>query len=107
MNDIKLMDNDGSIDNAAIQGQREAHEDYGVCPCCGCRTLDPEDSSFEICPVCFWENDPSQIRYPDEAGANKVSLNQARKNYALYGACEERFKEYVREPYEEERGEDN
>ncbi len=83
------------------------HTEYEICPCCGCKTLDPDDSAYEICPVCFWENDPSQLRDPDMTGANKVSLNQARKNYAQFGACEERFKDYVREPYEDERGEDN
>ena len=81
------------------------HFEYAICPCCGCHTLDLEDSSFEICPVCFWENDPSQVRYPDETGANKVSLNQARKNYEEFGACEERFTEYVRKPLPEEVGE--
>ncbi|MBR1861316.1 MAG: hypothetical protein IJ796_05600 [Lachnospiraceae bacterium] len=78
------------------------HSEYAVCPCCGNRTLDPEDSSFEICPVCFWENDPSQLRNPDETGANNVSLVQARKNYREFGACEERYKSYVRTPYPEE-----
>ena len=75
---------------------------YEVCPCCGCKTLDPEDSAFEICPVCFWENDPSQVRYPDETGANDISLNEARKNYAEFGACAERFIDYVRKPLPEE-----
>ena len=89
------------------------HVEYEVCPCCGYRTLDPEDSAFEICPVCFWENDPSQVRFPDETGANDISLNEARKNFAEYGACAERFKDYVREPLpnemvsEEEEGADD
>jgi hypothetical protein len=26
------------------------------CPSCGCRTLGERDG-FEICPVCFWEDD--------------------------------------------------
>lgn len=78
------------------------HAEYETCPCCGNRTLDPEDSAFEICPVCFWENDPSQVRYPDETGANDISLNEARKNYAEFGACAERFIDYVRKPLPEE-----
>lgn len=85
---------------------RQEHAEYAVCPCCGCKTLDPEDSDFEICPVCFWENDPSQLRYPEETGANKVSLLTARKNFKEFGACEERFKEYVREPFPEEVSKD-
>ncbi len=87
--------------------EREAivgHTEYSVCPCCGNRTLDPDDSAYEICPVCFWENDPYQMRNPEETGANKVSLKQARKNYSEFGACEKSFLEYVRKPYPEEMG---
>ena len=35
-------------------------------------------------------------------GANKVSLNTAKKNYKLFGATEERFINMVRQPYENE-----
>ena len=28
------------------------------CPCCGHYTLDDKpDNTFQICPVCFWEDD--------------------------------------------------
>lgn len=47
---------------------------------------------YDICPVCFWERDLYQEKNPDYAGgANKVSLNEARKNYSEFGACEKRF----------------
>ena len=95
MNDKMIFDNGNTEDTAE-------HAEYEVCPCCGLKTLDPEDSAFEICPVCFWENDPSQVRYPDETGANDISLNEARKNYAEFGACAERFMDYVRKPLPEE-----
>ncbi|MFI5753623.1 CPCC family cysteine-rich protein [Streptomyces sp. NPDC051569] len=26
------------------------------CPCCGHRVLDAMPGSYEICPVCFWED---------------------------------------------------
>ena len=52
-----------------------------VCPCCG-KHLFSDDHSFEICPVCGWENDPLQRRLPDfEGGANHMSLNQAREAF--------------------------
>ena len=69
------------------------------CPCCGCYTI---DENFGICPVCYFEYDPYQIKNPEEKGANEVTLNEARFNYFQYGACEERFISLVREPYEEE-----
>ncbi len=57
------------------------------CPCCGQLTLhEGKHGSFEICPVCKWEDDRVQWKNPDEAGgANKVSLNEARENFKKYG----------------------
>ena len=74
-----------------------------VCKCCGCAVLDSADE-YDICPVCFWEKDKTQESDPDYAeGANSVSLNEARKNYAEFGACEKRFTENVRKPYAVEK----
>ncbi len=73
------------------------------CPCCGYYTL-PGSGNYEICPVCFWEDDPIQEDDPALCdGANKVCLNEARDNYEKYGACEERFVPHVRAPYDEEK----
>ncbi len=72
------------------------------CPCCGNYTL-PGDGEYDICPVCFWEDDPAQKKDPNmEGGANKLSLSKSRENYKLYGACEERFRDRVRQPLPEE-----
>lgn len=69
-----------------------------VCKCCGCAVLDSADE-YDICPVCCWEKDKTQERDPEyRGGANAVSLNEARKNYAEFGACEKRFAEKVRKP---------
>ena len=75
-----------------------------ICRCCGCRTLDEEtNGTYEICPVCFWEDDPLQSRNENyRGGANEVSLNEAKKNYLLYGACDEKVLSLVREPFAEE-----
>ena len=55
------------------------------CPCCGYLTS-PEP--WDICPVCFWENDASQVRDPDASGgANGISLRQAQRNFQNFGAC--------------------
>ncbi|WP_124726562.1 CPCC family cysteine-rich protein [Staphylospora marina] len=70
------------------------------CPCCGFLTYEEEpDGTFDICPVCFWEDDPVQNRDPCFAeGANTVSLNQARENFRLHGAIELRFVRCMRKP---------
>jgi cysteine-rich CPCC protein len=53
--------------------------------------------------VCGWEDDLVQFHDPDyRGGANKVSLNEARQNYAAFGASEERLKHLLRPPREEE-----
>lgn len=70
-----------------------------ACPCCGCFTLDEPPGNYDICPVCFWEDDSFDILHPDEESAcNHISLNQARVNYKLFGACDEDMKKYVRKP---------
>jgi len=80
-----------------------------ACPCCGFLTYDIKpDGDYDICPVCFWEDDPVQKENPDfEGGANHVSLNQAKINFKLYGACEEKMISYVREPFEDEMPEES
>jgi len=74
------------------------------CPCCGYYTFDNRpDGSYDICKVCFWEDDPIQLEDPTyEGGANKVSLIQAKKNYKEFGACERVTIPYVRKPYPDE-----
>jgi hypothetical protein len=53
--------------------------------------------------VCFWEDDPIQFAKPDDgAGANTVTLHQARLNYQEFGASERRFIHLVRPPTENE-----
>lgn len=70
------------------------------CPCCRYLTLG-ERSGYEICPVCFWEDDGQDDHDADEVrgGPNyHLSLTQARRNYAAYGACDERSVRHVRPP---------
>jgi len=70
------------------------------CECCGFLTLtDPASGSYEICPVCFWDEDPVQNADPTFAGgANAVSLARARENFNRFGACEPRCHDLVRPP---------
>ncbi len=60
-------------------------EDFFPCPCCGARVLD-EEGGYEICPICDWEDDPSQRQHPDLAGsANPASLLQAQNSWRKLG----------------------
>lgn len=75
------------------------------CPCCNYLTFgDDPDSSYEICPICYWEGDPVQNNdHTYEAGANIVSLNVAKDNFKKFGAIHNKFKLIVRLPLENEK----
>jgi len=76
-----------------------------ACPCCGYKTFSQKpNGSFDICKVCFWEDDPVQLENPEyEGGANKVSLRQGQKNFLIFGACESEMVKHVRKPLTEEQ----
>ncbi|EIJ42382.1 hypothetical protein BegalDRAFT_1495 [Beggiatoa alba B18LD] len=75
-----------------------------ACPCCGYLTFDEKPcGSFEICPVCYWEDDNIQNDNPTrKGGANGVCLNEAKKNFAKFGAIKVEFVKTVRKPLPEE-----
>jgi len=75
------------------------------CPVCGNSTLtEKPPGTYAICTVCGWEDDPVQYNEPDyQGGANKVSLNQAKVNYRLFGAVDKDALNSVRKPLDSER----
>ena len=66
------------------------------CPCCGYLMFDEPPGSYDICKICFWEDDISQLRFPRTTGANHVSLIDGQKNFREFGACERRVLQFVR-----------
>ena len=78
------------------------------CSCCGYFTLTDEPGHFDICSVCYWEDDNIQLADPDYVGgANGVSLNQARDNYKRFGVSDKCSLSSVRPPQEDEKPENN
>ncbi|WP_428303773.1 CPCC family cysteine-rich protein [Lacipirellula sp.] len=74
-----------------------------TCPCCGYITIESRGSS-EICPICYWEDDPVQFENPDFAGGqNPFSLRQSQQNYLSIGACDDTMLENVRPANEGDR----
>lgn len=92
------------------------------CPCCGYQTLDTH-GEYDICPVCFWEDDAylvfsektirgiyydkepaldELLDIPSEAN-HGLTLRQARENYRSFGSCEKEMLPYVRKPYKNEK----
>lgn len=76
-----------------------------TCLCCGYKTLEEKPpGSFEICPICFWEEDKVQSKDPDyKGGANDVSLREAQENFATFGASEQKFIHKVRKPTKKDK----
>jgi hypothetical protein len=80
-------------------------EPRAPCPCCRCKTLATR-SSFEVCPVCFWEDDGQDDADADvvKGGPNgDLSLTRARENYRALGACDPRHVDHVRPPRRDEQ----
>jgi hypothetical protein len=91
----------------AVDEPRDAKTNGSLfrCPCCHFRTLS-ERGGFEICNVCFWEDDGQDDQDAElvRGGPNgALSLAQARANFASFGACEERMMDNVRPPRDDER----
>ncbi len=69
------------------------------CPCCGYRVFEAPSGSYDICPICCWEDDSVQLAFPDMAGgANNCSLLEGQRNYEEFEVCEASFKTNVRTP---------
>jgi hypothetical protein len=74
-----------------------------TCPCCGYKTHSREVSAWDLCHVCFWENDLICLDDPNKiSGANKISLIQAQQNFITFAACDESAKAHVRPPKSDE-----
>lgn len=76
-----------------------------ACPCCRSITL-PERGAYELCPVCFWEDDGQDDHDADDVrgGPNGwLSLTAARANYGSIGSSHQAYRHQVREPRPHER----
>lgn len=74
------------------------------CPCCRYKTLHSR-GGFELCPICFWEDDGQDDGDADviRGGPNgTLSLDDARKNFKALGAMDLRFVKNVRAPMQDE-----
>lgn len=80
-----------------------------TCPCCGYKTLTEEPpGTYEICTICFWEDDPVQFKDPDsKGGANTASLREAQKNFMEFGASIIKVLKYVRKPKSRDEKDEN
>ncbi|MEV1114394.1 CPCC family cysteine-rich protein [Actinosynnema sp. NPDC049800] len=86
--------------NVVRDGESGPH----ACPCCGFLTLG-ERGGYEICDVCFWEDDGQDEHDADQVrgGPNRgLSLTRARENYGRVGAADPTDLKHVRPPKPDE-----
>jgi hypothetical protein len=77
---VKLLQEEGKQVDRVV-GENEKLE---TCPCCSYRTITPGiEGRGESCPVCYWTNSSEK--------ANRMSLEQARKNFRAFGAIDQRL----------------
>jgi hypothetical protein len=67
------------------------------CPCCGYLVFSEPVGSYDICPICRWEDDAMQLRWPGMGGAN-LPLLTAQANYQRLGVSTPDLQRYAREP---------
>ena len=89
----KLIERVGSINKLEIIGEEEV---LNVCGCCFYKTL-TTINEYEICSVCFWENDGSySLGNVDEySDVNKMSIKEGRRNFIKIGVHSVEFEEYL------------
>ena len=74
--------NEYFLKSAAVEVDWSSPHD---CPVCG-QTEFSVDGSYEICTICWWKDDPVQLKDPNlSGGANKLSLIEAQNVWAATG----------------------
>lgn len=76
--------------NHEVEG---VQEELYTCPCCEFKTL-PTKGEYDICPVCFWEDDGNTdpLCY---SSPNHMTLAQGRENLAEFGAVSESSSQFL------------
>lgn len=74
-----------------------------TCPCCGYFSFNHPPGSYDICPICLWEDDEVQLRQEwwDQGGANPP-LRLCQANYVKFGVCKPQLASCVRPPTAED-----
>lgn len=67
-----------------VEGEQET---LFACPCCQYQTLE-ERGQYNICPVCFWEDDGSNDA-EKYSGPNHMMLQEGKNNFGKFGAVKE------------------
>jgi hypothetical protein len=73
------------------------------CPCCGYQTLNEGPGEYDLCPVCFWEDDGMHGNDARSVnGPNGITLAEGQRRYRRYGSAALHAIEKARPPTPEE-----
>ncbi|OYD06598.1 CPCC family cysteine-rich protein [Paludifilum halophilum] len=74
-----------------VEGQEEI---LFPCPCCKYQTF-LERGQYEVCPVCFWEDDGSNepTRY---SSVNQMTLGDGQVHFKEYGAVSKKSLQFIK-----------
>ena len=75
------------------------------CPCCGYFMFEEPPNSYDICEICFWEDDALQLEFATtlDGGANAMTLAEAQRDFAEVGAKAASRAGFVRKPNANDR----
>lgn len=84
---LKPVTNEYLINNLGCKNIEGEPINFESCPCCGRRTIEIR-GDFDICKICWWEDDGQDNNSADEVfgGPNyEISLTQGRYNFLSDG----------------------
>ena len=85
-----------------ISHPRQPQKTYR-CPCCHCKTPHAR-AGYELCPVCFWEDDLDHDVDQMRGSPNgTLSLAQGRSNFLKFSAYDPKFSAYTSLPLDDEK----
>lgn len=89
---LEKLISDRFNENVTVDG-KQPH--LNKCPCCDYKTL-KERGHYEICPVCYWEDDGAELD-EDYSGPNHITLREGKRNFQEYGTSDKRSAETIDE----------
>lgn len=95
---LQAVTNDFLIKNLKAESIEGEPIKFLACPCCGSRTIS-ERGQYEICKVCWWEDDGQDNESADKiyGGPNYgISLTQGRYNFLKFGLYDPERKDLMK-----------
>lgn len=96
--ELQSVTNEFLKENLGIESVEGKPIELISCPCCGSRTIG-ERGNYEICKVCWWEDDGQDNESADKVygGPNYgISLTQGRYNFLTFGLYDPERKDLMK-----------